>query len=78
MIFKTATAMAFIAILGGCATAQGGVPGPNGKPIFAVHGSDPGPALKKAAAICPNGYNVVGSPVVNPVNNNYDMTIECK
>jgi len=72
------TIITLLAVLSGCASVQGGVPGPDGRPIYAVHGSDPGPALKKAAQICPNGYNIVGGPTVNPVNNNYDMTIVCK
>ncbi len=64
-------------IVSGCATASGVANGPNGKPIWFVEGPSAESAFAKAGEKCPSGYNIVGNPTTNNVNN-YVITVECK
>ncbi len=63
--------------LAGCAMADGGAPGPNGKPIYRVHSGSAAMMFEKAAEKCPAGYEVVGSPRTDH-GGHHEMTVECK
>lgn len=70
-------ALAFALSATGCAITSGFHSGPNGRPVHYIDGMTAGVAYKKAAQLCPSGYEILGDPRQTTALD-YEMTVECK
>jgi hypothetical protein len=63
--------------LSACAITSGYGSGPHGRPVYFIDGMSAGIAYRKAAAKCPNGYDIIGDPRQTSLVD-YKMTVECR